>query len=94
MIRHADSVIEYQRGVVGVLIFKFNKMKEVIERRKVVPTLRKMEVGEKEVFPLVQGNSISKSVYGSNLAMERSNGFKWSVKTDIEQRIVTVTRTQ
>lgn len=69
-------------------------MEGITERKKIVPTLRKMEVGKEEVFPLVQARSINNTIYGANLAIERANGVKWSVKTDIEKMIVTVTRTQ
>lgn len=69
-------------------------MTETIEKKEIVPTLRKMAVGECEVFPLSQVRSISRTIYGVNLAEERANGYKWSAKTNIEKKTVTVTRTQ
>ena len=63
-------------------------MTETTEKKEIVPTLRKMAVGECEVFPLSQARSIA------NLAVERANGYKWSAKTNIEKKTVTVTRTQ
>lgn len=69
-------------------------MAETIERKEIVPTLRKMGVGEKEVFPLIQARSIGQTIYGANLAPERANGYKWSLKTCMDQKTVTVTRIQ
>lgn len=69
-------------------------MAEITERKEIIPTLRKMEVGAKEVFSLSQARSVCQTVYGANLAVERANGCKWSLKTNIEQKTVTVTRTQ
>ena len=66
-------------------------MTETTEKKEIVPTLRKMAVGECEVFPLSQARS---TIYGANLAVERANGYKWSAKTNIEKKTVTVTRTQ
>lgn len=63
-------------------------------KKEIVPTLRKMAVGECEVFPLSQARSIGSTIYGANLAVERANGYKWSAKTNIEKKTVTVTRTQ
>ena len=45
-------------------------------------------------FPLSQARSIGSTIYGANLAVERANGYKWSAKTNIEKKTVTVTRTQ
>ena len=69
-------------------------MTEATEKKEIVPTLRKMAVGECEVFPLSQARSIGSTIYGANLAVERANGYKWSAKTNIEKKTVTVTRTQ
>lgn len=69
-------------------------MAETVERKEIVSTLRKMAVGEKEVFPLIQARSIGQTIYGANLALERANGYKWSLKTCMDQKTVTVTRTQ
>lgn len=69
-------------------------MAEITERKEIVPTLRKMGVGEKEVFPLIQARSIGQTIYGANLAPERANGYKWSLKTCMDQKTVTVTRIQ
>lgn len=69
-------------------------MTEITERKEIVPTLRKMGVGEKEVFPLIQARSIGQTIYGANLAPERANGYKWSLKTCMDQKTVTVTRIQ
>lgn len=69
-------------------------MTEITEKKEIVPILRKMEVGECEVFSLTQARSISNTIYGANLAVERANGYKWSAKTNIERKTVTVTRTQ
>ena len=69
-------------------------MTETTEKKEIVPTLRKMAVGECEVFPLSQARSIGRTIYGANLAVERANGYKCSAKTNIEKKTVTVTRTQ
>lgn len=68
-------------------------MTEITEKKEIVPILRKMAVGECEVFPLSQARSICSTIYGANLAVERASGYKWSSKTNIEQKTVTVTRT-
>ena len=62
------------------------------ERKSIVPSLRAMEVGAKEMFPLEQLRSIGNTIHGANLAIERANGMKWSLKTDLANRNVIVTR--
>ena len=49
-------------------------MTETTEKKEIVPTLRKMAVGECEVFPLSQARSIGSTIYGANLV--------WNVRTD------------
>ena len=44
-------------------------MTETTEKKEIVPTLRKMAVGECEVFPLSQARSIGSTIYGANLAV-------------------------
>ena len=62
------------------------------ERKAIVPVLRQMEVGTEERFPLEQYNSVTRTIYAAGLLMERANGMKWSLKTDLANRNVIVTR--
>ena len=41
-------------------------MTETTEKKEIVPTLRKMAVGECEVFPLSQARSIGSTIYQSD----------------------------
>ena len=51
-----------------------------------------MPIGSSVDFPIGQKKSLSQVIY-VNLAEERSNGMNWSVKTSIDEKKVTVTRT-
>lgn len=62
------------------------------ERKAIVPVLRQMEVGTEERFPLEQYNSVTRTIYGAGLLMERAKGMKWSCKTDMQAMSVIVTR--
>lgn len=61
-------------------------------KKAIVATLRLMKVGTEEVFPLEQYGSVRNTIYGANMCMERAAGSKWSMKSDLANRRVVVTR--
>lgn len=63
-----------------------------MDRKPISSTLRGMPIGSSVDFPIGQKRSLSQVIY-VNLAEERSNGMNWSVKTNIDEKKVTVTRT-
>ena len=63
-----------------------------IKKRPITPTLRGMKVGDSEKFPICQLCSIRTIIY-NNLTQERNAGLDWSIKSDIANGEVTVTRT-
>lgn len=70
----------------------FKKKMEQKVKKAIVPTLRAMEVGEKEIFPLEQFGSVRNTIYGVNLCVERAAGSRWSLKSDLANSRVVVTR--
>lgn len=69
-------------------------MEQIIEKKAIVPTLRKLEVGDTAEFPLEQIRSVNNTIHGVNLCVERANGYKWSLKSDMDKKRVIVTRVQ
>lgn len=69
-------------------------MEQTIGKKAIVPTLRSLCVGGTAEFPLEQMRSVNNTIYGANLCVERANGYKWSLKTDMENKRVIVTRVQ
>lgn len=63
-----------------------------MDRKPISSTLREMSIGSSVDFPIGQKKSLSQVMY-VNLAEERANGMNWSVKTCIDEKKVTVTRT-
>lgn len=70
------------------------EMEKMIEKKAIVPTLRAMKVGAEEVFPLEQSGSVRNTIYGANLCVERAAGARWSMKSDLENGRLIVTRVQ
>lgn len=62
-----------------------------MERREIISTLRAMEVGQIELFPLVQKTSVLNTI-SERLYMERELGCKWSVQTNRNAGTLAVTR--
>lgn len=63
-----------------------------MDRKPISSTLREMPVGGTVDFPIDRKKSLSQIMY-VNLAEERANGMSWSVKTCVDEKKVTVTRT-
>ena len=64
-----------------------------MEKRPISNVLRGMEVGAEELFPIEQLNSIN-AAKNSTLVIDRAKGMIWSVKRDLENGCVKVTRTK
>lgn len=62
-----------------------------MERREIISTLRAMEVGQIELFPLVQKTSVLNTI-SERLYMERELGCKWAVKTNRDASLLEVRR--
>lgn len=63
-----------------------------MEKRPISDVLRRMVVGDEELFPLEQLNSINVAK-GTTLVLDRAKGMNWSVKRDMAHACVKVTRT-
>ena len=50
-----------------------------------------MKVGDVEVFPIVQSDSVKVTVY-TKLLPERISGKKWTIKTNLQDKTIEVTR--
>lgn len=66
-------------------------MEEVTERRKVINTLREMEVGDIEVFSILQKTTILNTISG-RLCKERAKGMSWSTRANNDSMTYVVTR--
>lgn len=66
-------------------------MVKEIEKRPVISTLRNMEVGDKEVFPIEQSVTVSNTIT-SRLLKERKEGMSWKKSTNVMESVVTVER--
>lgn len=67
------------------------RMVKEIEKRPVISTLRNMEVGDKEVFPIEQSVTVSNTIT-SRLLKERKEGMSWKKSTNVMESVVTVER--
>lgn len=67
------------------------RMVKEIEKRPVISTLRNMEVGDKEVFPIEQSVTVSNTIT-SRLLKERKEGMSWKKSTNVMDSVVTVER--
>ncbi len=70
---------------------KVMKKKKMEERRPIASTLRKMEVGEQQTFPIEQTGTIRTSMRTTLIGLT-ARGWKWSTKCDYPSRSVLVTR--
>lgn len=61
------------------------------KRKKVIGVIRNMKVGDVEVFPIVQSDSVKVTVY-TKLLPERISGKKWTIKTNLQDKTIEVTR--
>lgn len=62
-----------------------------MKRKPISAVLTKLRVGEHAVYPIAQRGSLNSNIYGS-LSGYRSAGMKWSIKSNIPEGTVTVTR--
>lgn len=69
-----------------------NTIENLIERRPITGTLRAMEIGQTEVFPVSQLISIQTAIQ-SRLLKERAEGRKFKTRRNFENNTVEVTRT-
>lgn len=67
-------------------------MEKEIQKRSVIDVLRNMDVGDTEVFPLIQKTSVANTL-SARLYKEKSEGMSWKTKSDVEKMIYLVTRT-
>lgn len=67
-------------------------MEKEIERRSVIDVLRNMDVGDTEIFPIIQKTSVNNTL-SSRLYIEKAKGMSWTTRTDVENGIFKVTRT-
>lgn len=67
------------------------KQKTRMESKSITQTLRDLTVGKNMDFPISKGKSIQNIIY-QNLSPERSAGARWSVRNNVEQGVITVTR--
>ena len=67
-------------------------MEKEIERRSVIDVLRNMDVGDTEIFPIIQKTSVN-NILSSRLYIEKAKGMSWTTRTDVENGIFKVTRT-
>lgn len=68
-----------------------NQAKTRMESKSITQTLRDLTVGKNMDFPISKGKSIQNIIY-QNLSPERSAGARWSVRNNVEQGVITVTR--
>lgn len=61
------------------------------KRKKVIGVIRDMNVGDVEVFPIIQSDSIRTTVY-NRLMADRLQGKRWSVRINAENLTVEVKR--
>lgn len=64
-----------------------------MNKKKIAPTLRMMAVGQEEIFPLARISSVRNVIY-NNLMPERLKGVRWSVRSNIDNGQLIVTRVQ
>lgn len=64
-----------------------------MNKKSIAPTLRMMAVGQKEEFPLARLASVRNVIY-TNLMPERARGFRWSVRSNLDDGQLIVTRVQ
>lgn len=62
-----------------------------MENRKVISTLRAMEVGQVEMFPLTQKVTVANTIC-DRLYIERKNGMSWTYSSDKENGVLSVKR--
>lgn len=63
-----------------------------MEKRPIASTLRKMKVNDAEVFPITQRASLVNTIY-NNLSGLRAEGVKFSIKQNLQEKVVTIKRT-
>jgi hypothetical protein len=68
-----------------------SKTTTIATHRPVAETLRKMRVGTVETFPISQYNSVRSSKH-TTLLMDHLNGADWTIKPNIQDMTVEVTR--
>lgn len=68
-----------------------NENVSTIEQVPIVEQLRTMEVGASLDFPIEKTDYL-RTLTGSRLFVERANGSRWSVITNLAEKIATVTR--
>lgn len=68
-----------------------NENVSTIEQVPIVEQLRTMEVGSSLDFPIEKTDYL-RTLTGSRLFVERANGSRWSVITNLAEKIATVTR--
>jgi len=61
------------------------------EQVPIIEQLRTLEVGSSLDFPLEKTDYL-RTLTGSRLIVERANGARWSVTTNMDNKIATVTR--
>ncbi len=64
-----------------------------MDKKKITPTLRTMAVGQTETFPLDRLTSVRNIIY-ANLMPERLKGYRWSVRSNVDDGQLIVTRVQ
>lgn len=62
-----------------------------MEKRPISTTLRSMNVGDVELFPLTQYNSLRSTKYNTML-VERAEGMDWEIVPDMAAKHIRVTR--
>ena len=87
-----DRLLCNYGNCIGIWLYKGMEGKtKLMEKRPVASKLRNMAVGEREDFPISQKRSVENTMY-NRLAEERACGIRWSIKTDMQAGIITVTR--
>lgn len=61
------------------------------EQLPIIEQLRQMEVGTSLDFPLEKTDYL-RTLTGTRLVVERAEGSRWSVKTNMSEKLATVTR--
>ena len=67
-------------------------MKENVQKRNVIDVLRNMDVGDTEIFPIIQKTSVNQTL-NQRLYKEKAEGMAWKTKSNVDEMIFLVTRT-
>ena len=62
------------------------------QKLNVINVLRNMDVGDTEVFPLIQKTSVNNTL-NARLYKEKAQGMAWKTKSDVDKMTFSVIRT-